>query len=54
MSWQQIAMIVWMSLAVGLELAFHGEPRSGKHSFWTALIGVGIQAVILYTGGFWG
>lgn len=30
----------------------HGKEKAGKHNFWTSLIAVSINAIILYNGGF--
>ena len=53
MSWQQIAIIIWYALIIGINLAKNGEPQRGKYSVWTAIVSVAVQALILYTGGFW-
>ena len=53
MSWQQIAMIIWLTMALGIGLADHGKPKTGKTSFWMTAASVGTVAAILYTGGFW-
>ena len=50
----QILVIVLWALSLGLTLAKHGEPRGGKESVWTALVGVAIMAALLWWGGFWG
>ena len=52
-----IWQIIWlglMMLSLGVNLAQHGKPKTGVHSFWSALIGFGIQFAILYYGGFFG
>ena len=38
---------------IGLALARHGEPETGKHSVFTTLIAVGLMAWLLWEGGFW-
>lgn len=53
MNWQQIYMIVYLGLVVGIGLAEHGKPKKGYNNFWFSLIGAGIIAAVLYTGGFW-
>ena len=53
MSWQQVVIIVWFALTLGVSLVMDGQPKTGKHSFVSDLIGVLILAAILYTGGFW-
>jgi heme A synthase len=47
--------LIWMALAAITLLGaahLHGEPKKGKHSFWTSIIGVAIAAALLYWGGF--
>ena len=53
MNWQQIVMIVYLSLMVGVGLVADGTPRTGKNSFLMSLVTAVFIAVILYTGGFW-
>ena len=53
----QMIMIVILCLDLGINLAKHGEDRTGasaKYNFWTTLIGNILMAAILYWGGFWG
>lgn len=53
MSWQQIAMIIWISWIVLLGLFEHGKPRKGEGNFFVSLFSAALLTVILYTGGFW-
>lgn len=53
MSWQQIAMIVWIALELGIGLEQSGEPKKGTYKFYPVVIGMAILTFILYTGGFW-
>lgn len=50
----QIIMLIIYGTNIGISLVVHGKPREGKHSFWTTLIGTGLSAWILSTGGFFG
>ncbi len=47
----QIAMIVILAASLLAAANMHGKPRSA-YSFWAALVGSGIQFMILYFGGF--
>lgn len=50
----QIIMIVFMAMNLGIALVKHGEyKKQEKYSFGTALLGIIIEATILYFGGFW-
>jgi hypothetical protein len=51
MNTPQVIWIVLSSLAVFLSFIKHGEDR-GKFSFWWSLVSVGLEAWILYAGGF--
>lgn len=48
----QIIWIVLMVLSLGIIITKHGEERSGKWNFWTALGSVAIETTILFFGGF--
>lgn len=54
MNWQQIVMIILLSWGPLLGLILHGQQRTGKYNFFSALFAALIEAAILYTGGFWG
>lgn len=54
MNWQQIVIIVFYAMDLGIEAAKSGEPRTGKHSFLAALLIDGFLAWVLYSAGFWG
>ena len=53
MNWQQIAIIIWEAMILGIGLVEHGKPRTGKNNFWISLASVATMVAILYTGGFW-
>ena len=48
----EIIYLTLLMMSLGIYLAKHGEPKTGKYSFWSALISTTIQIVILYLGGF--
>lgn len=53
MSWQQIAIIIWLAMAVGNGLVQHGKPKRGYNSVWIDIISTALMAYILWSGGFW-
>lgn len=54
MGWPQVTIIALYALSLGVTLALHGKPRTGKHSFFTGLFGASLTLVPLYFGGFFG
>lgn len=50
----QIALTALYIFSMGVHMAKHGEPRTGKYSFWAALIAAAIEIALLYFGGFYG
>ena len=54
MGFCQILMLCIFAMSLGLNLAKHGEPRTGKYSFWVSLISSAIELSVLYFGGFFG
>jgi soluble lytic murein transglycosylase-like protein len=52
MGWPQITVIILFAIGLGVELAKHGKPRTGKHSFWWSLFGNVITIWLLWCGGF--
>ena len=50
----QIIVIVFYILALGIELAEDGKPKTGTHSFWMALFVNAILFALLKWGGFFG
>ena len=52
MGWPQIVYIGLVCLALGLTMANHGKPRTGKHNFWSLLIAEGLALWLLLAGGF--
>lgn len=54
MKWPQITLIVWMAMSAGINLVKHGEPRNDTYNFIATAIALGIEAWVLYKGGFFG
>ena len=48
----QILLCALYAISLGVCLAKHGEPKTGKYSFWTGLISVGLEMTLLILGGF--
>jgi LPXTG-motif cell wall-anchored protein len=48
----QIILCVLYCLSLGVNLAKHGQPKTGKESFWTGLIAIIIVVTLLIWGGF--
>lgn len=53
MSWQQVAVIVWLAINVVFGVIHDGEPKTGRYNAVSTIIGIGIFVTLLYTGGFW-
>lgn len=51
--WPQYVEFGMLFLAAGLELAKDGQPKTGKHNFFTTVLALGFAAYLLYAGGFW-
>lgn len=49
----QIIMIVLMSFSLSISAIKHGQPNISTHNVWATIIGLFLQSVILYFGGFW-
>ncbi len=48
----QVILLVYLGTSLGVGLALHGKPQTGKHSFWTSLIAMSLLGGLLYWGGF--
>lgn len=48
---QAILFILWATNLL-IMANLHGKEKIGKHNFWTSLIAISINAIILYNGGF--
>ena len=54
MSWQQIAVIIYIAFMLLAGVALDGKPRTGKYSYASVSIEMILLFIVLYTGGFWG
>ncbi|CAI2420059.1 transglycosylase SLT domain-containing protein [Serratia liquefaciens] len=52
MGWPQITWIVLTCITLGVGIAAHGIPRTGKHSFWWQLLSAVFLCWLLWCGGF--
>lgn len=50
----QIIFTVWMAMGVGINLAKHGQPQTGRYNFVIALVSAALEVLLLYFGGFYG
>jgi LPXTG-motif cell wall-anchored protein len=50
--WPQYVYLALAFLALGLNLAKHGEPKTGTVNFWVSLVGLALVATLLWFGGF--
>lgn len=48
----QIIWICAVAFSLGVEIAKHGEPKTGKHDGFVQLIGTILGGYLLYWGGF--
>ena len=48
----QIVYLCWIMLAVGINIAEHGKPKTGYNNAWIAIIGAAIQIALLAGAGF--
>jgi len=48
----QLLLLCMWSLGLGIALCKHGEPKDGKYNVFIALLGVVIEAALLWWGGF--
>lgn len=52
MNWAQYTYLALVLVSLGISLATHGQPNSGRKSFWTTAIATAITLWLLYEGGF--
>lgn len=52
--WPQGIFMSIMVMNVGVKLANHGKPRTGRENVWIELIGFAITVGLLSWGGFFG
>lgn len=50
----QIIMIVLIVIVLMLSARFHNTPKTGRHNMWIDLLGITLQQLLLWWGGFWG
>ena len=43
-----LAIIILMAINIGINAVAHGKDKQEKYNFWSALIGGGIQFVLIY------
>ena len=53
MSWQQIVMIIWIAMGIGIGIVQHGKPKQGYYNIWIDLISTTLMVYVLWSGGFW-
>lgn len=49
----QIIVIVLWALGLGYTISKHGDPKIGKHDFWSDLFCIAVYSALLWWGGFW-
>lgn len=52
MHWPQVTLLCLMGCSLLIHLAQDGEPRTEKYNFSHCVIGTGINAWLLWMGGF--
>ena len=50
----KILLITLYAISLLISANEHGKPKTGRNSFWTALVGMAIQMGLLWWGGFFG
>jgi hypothetical protein len=50
-AWAQWGLLILLILGVGIALARHGQPETGKHNFWIDALATGISAILCYYAG---
>jgi hypothetical protein len=50
--WPQIAWIVCVGVSLGINMAEHGKPHTGKHNVVYPMLAMSLSVVFLYYGGF--
>lgn len=51
-TWQTV-LIVISALGMGLTMAQHGQPKTGKENFYTSLIANALIHLLLWLGGWY-
>lgn len=52
MHWPQLVWLALVMIGLGVDVARHGQPKTGKYNFWSSLAAIPIAIAILYFGGF--
>jgi LPXTG-motif cell wall-anchored protein len=52
MGWPQILWIVLAALGVGIAIANHGKPKTGRENAWSTIIATALAWALLSAGGF--
>jgi hypothetical protein len=52
--WPQYTAVSLYVLSVVMAAVLDGEPKTGKHSFATSVVGTAFSAWLLWCGGFFG
>ena len=50
----QVIYLVLLGFGIGVALAEHGKPKTGKHNAWTTIIASMLALMLLRWGGFFG
>lgn len=48
------ALMAMQLIMLGMALANHGKPKTGRHNFFIALALFGVRVLLLWGGGFFG
>ena len=48
----QIVYLCWMMLGVGIGIAEHGKPKTGRNNAWISIISAALQIALLAGAGF--
>lgn len=48
----QLIYLLLVGISLGVDIAKHGTPRTGKHDAWSGLIAMVAMLALLYWGGF--
>lgn len=52
MHWPQLVWLALVMIGLGVDVARHGRPKTGKYNLWASLAALLIAVAILYFGGF--
>lgn len=48
MNYYFIALLILYAMAIGINMARHGQPRKDKYNFYTSLLSFAINVILLY------